>query len=428
MQRMQARHLQAPRHWLTPAFVAALAAATACGARADEPSPYYIGASAAVTRNSNVFQQANASAQGDTYYSAGLLAGIDQMWGRQHLYANGSIASNRYQDFKQLDNTSYDLAAGLDWATIEKLSGTLRYDVRQGLVNYADANLLNATTLTTKDLQRTQQLNASARYGSVPGFAVDGGLTHRRVDFSAVEDRRDYSQDVGRLGVLWGKSDLLTLGLGGRWTEGDYPQAVIKAAIPEIPATPTTPFAPRQDAEFGHDKSKRRDVDFTAKWSPSGVSVISGRISLTRETHSQPTIPTFSGVTGSIGWAYKPAGRLSYNALLSRDTASENTFATLPVGSAPVRVNNDRLTTVAAVSAIYELTAKTSLNAQYRHDSGSVFSVDGTSGHSSTDNIGLGVLYNPTRHITLACNISHESRSSVYKTNLATCSAQFVLR
>jgi len=227
---------------LTPAFVAALAAATACGARADEPSPYYIGASAAVTRNSNVFQQANASAQGDTYYSAGLLAGIDQMWGRQHLYANGSIASNRYQDFKQLDNTSYDLAAGLDWATIEKLSGTLRYDVRQGLVNYADANLLNATTLTTKDLQRTQQLNASARYGSVPGFAVDGGLTHRRVDFSAVEDRRDYSQDVGRLGVLWGKSDLLTLGLGGRWTEGDYPQAVIKAAIPEIPATPTTPF------------------------------------------------------------------------------------------------------------------------------------------------------------------------------------------
>ena len=98
------------------------------------------------------------------------------------------------------------------------------------------------------------------------------------------------------------------------------------------------------------------------------------------------------------------------------------------MGSAPVRVNNDRLTTVAAVSAIYELTAKTSLNAQYRHDSGSVFSVDGTSGHSSTDNIGLGVLYNPTRHITLACNISHESRSSVYKTNLATCSAQFVLR
>jgi hypothetical protein len=412
---------------LTPAFVAALAAAASCHAWADEPSPYYLGVSGAVTRNSNVFQQANANAQGDTYYSAGLLAGIDQMIGRQHLYANGSIATNRYQDFKQLDNTSYDLAAGLDWATIEKLTGTLRYDVRQGLVNYADANL-SATTLTIKDLQRTQQLSASARYGSVPGIAFDGGLTHRRVDFSAVEDRRDYSQDVARLGVLWGKSDLLTLGVGGRWTEGDYPQAVIKAAIPEIPATATTPFAPRQDAEFGHDKSRRRDVDFTAKWSPSGVSVIDGRISLTRETHTQPTIPTFSGLTGAIGWKYKPAGRLSYTALLSRDTASENTFATLPVGSAPVRVNNDRLTTVAAVSAIYELTAKTSLNAQYRHDSGSVFSVDGTSGHSSTDNIGLGVLYNPTRHVTLACNLSHESRSSVYKTNLATCSAQFVLR
>lgn len=423
---MQARHLQAPRPWLTRPLVAALAAAASCAAWADEPSPYYIGVSGSATHNSNVFQE--QSARSDTFYSAGLLAGIDQMIGRQHLYANGTIQTNRYQHFDQLNNTSYGLTAGLDWATVERLSGSLRYSAQQGLVNYADANLISPTAPTIKDLQRIQQLSASARYGSIPGIAIDGGVEHRTVDFSAVEDKRDYSQDVVRLGLQWAKSELLTLGVGARWTKGDYPQAVISPATPEVLPSPTSPGSPRVDATFGPDKSNRRDLDFNATWSASGVSVVSGRISLTRETHSQPTIPTFSGVTGAITWDYKPAGRLAYKASLSRDTASENTFVALPVGMAPVRVNNDSLTTVAAVSAIYELTAKTSLNAEYRHDSGSVFGVDGTSSDSTTNHFGFGATYQPTRSVTLACNLSRENRSGSYRANLATCSAQFVLR
>ena len=418
--------LEAPRRNCLRPLAALLVAATSVGCWADEPSPWYVGASAAYTHDSNVFRERNA--RGDSYWSTGLLGGFDQMIGRQRVYATGSAQFNRFQDFKQLNNTTYGLAAGLDLTTIERLSASLRYDANQALVNYADANLLTPAALSIKDLQKTQRLSATARYGSNPGLALNGGVEHRTVDYSAVEDKRDYSQDVVHAGVTWGKSELLTLGVGVRFTKGDYPQAVISPAIPEVPPSNGNPGSPRVDATFGHDKSDRRDVDFTAVWSPTGVSTLSGRLSLGRETHTQPTIPTFSGFTGALFWTYKPAGRLTYKASLSRDTASENTFSNLPPGTLPVRSNNNRLTTVATVDANYELTGKTALNASLRYDDGSVSSVDGAVSNSATYLFGIGATYQATRSIGLACNLSHETRRNAYGDTVASCSAQIVLR
>jgi hypothetical protein len=393
-------------------------------ARADEPNPYYIGASAGVTHNSNVFEQHGP--QSDNYFSYGLLGGIDQMIGRQRVYAVGSMQANRYQTFDQLNHVSYDLTSGLDWATVERLSGTFRFNTSQGLVNYADANFVSPELATIRDLQRTQQLAATLRYGFTPGLAVDGGAERRTVDFSAPEDKRDYSENVVHAGLMWGSSEVLTLGIGGRLTRGDYPQAVISPVIPEVPPSPGVPGSPRIDATFGHDKTRRRDIDFTAIWSPRGAGVVNARISLTRETHSQPTIPTLSGVTGAISWDYNPGGRLSYKASLMRDTASETTFSNLQ--TAPVRVNNDSLTTSASFGAIYALTGKISLNADFRHDNGAVDSVDGTRNDSTTNFFGLGASYQVTRSIGASCSVSREQRQGSYSVNIASCSAQIVLR
>ena len=69
--------LQAPRcgslrTWLIGAIATTAAAS---GAWADEPSPYYIGASTSFTHDSNVYRVADGP--GDNYWSVGLLGGLD---------------------------------------------------------------------------------------------------------------------------------------------------------------------------------------------------------------------------------------------------------------------------------------------------------------------------------------------------------------
>jgi hypothetical protein len=424
---MNAHPLCGHRRWLLRPLLAALAGAAGAGATwADEPSPYYVGASAAYTHTSNVFGEVNG--RGDSYWSAGLLGGFDQRLGRQHVYATGTAQSNRYQTFDQLNNTSYGLSAGLDWATLERLTGSLRYNTSQALVNYADANLVGPVDPSIRDLQKIKQASASIRYGSTPGLAIDGGFERRSVRFSVPEDKRGYRQDIARAGVQWGGSELLTLGLGARFTKGDYPTATITPLILEIPPSPGFPGSPRIDATFGPDESRRRDIDFTVKWVPSGLSTVNGRISLTRETHSQPTIPEYSGVTGAIDLDYKPGGRIAYKASVSRDTVSETAFANLPSGTTSVRGSNDRLTNAVSLGAVYELTAKTTLNASFKYDNAALSNAGGGDFSSSTYQYAFGANWQPTRYLGVACNISQETRSSAYRALVTGCSAQITLR
>ena len=119
---MQTRTPQgAPRGFMRPTLAALAACAACCAAWADEPDPYYIGASAGLTHDSNVFRAPNAVS--DNHSSVGLLGGFDQKIGRQRVYANANVHYDKYQDQSQLDNTGYGVAAGWDWATIERLSG-----------------------------------------------------------------------------------------------------------------------------------------------------------------------------------------------------------------------------------------------------------------------------------------------------------------
>jgi hypothetical protein len=92
-----------------------------------EANPYYLGVSAGVGHMSNItFAEGgtrrpddNAPAvRADLYSTLGIVGGIDQPFGRQRFYANGGVFTNKFQDETRFDNTSYNLAAGLDWSTV----------------------------------------------------------------------------------------------------------------------------------------------------------------------------------------------------------------------------------------------------------------------------------------------------------------------
>ena len=391
-------------------LVASLALGSTAWAFAEEErTPYYIGLTQSFTHDSNVFRTAN-NPIADTTSGTGIVAGIDQQISRQRLYADGTVQVNRHRNVDQLDNTSYSLNAGLDWSTVEFLSGTLRYTTAR---NQANFGLVGVPAATGNNLETTQQFLASARYGLTSDLAFDVSAEHRSLKYSdEASANRNYTQNIGGAGLRWGKPGILTFGVGGRLTKGTTPD-----------------YQPTDPKE---DKLTRKDLDFTAEWVPTGFSTLRARISVTRETHTIATASDVDGQTGSLEWAYKPTAKLSFNTTLSRDTGTETTFSIPSAeGEAVKRVDDNRITNTARLGIKYEVTSKimTGVNARYSKGSGG-----STTGDDKVNTYGLMASYEATRNFNLGCNYSHESRSAngfgleSYSVNLVGCTAQLLLK
>jgi len=377
------------------------------GVLAQERSPYYIGVTQSFTHDSNVFRTANGQI-GDTTSGTGLVAGIDQQISRQRVYADGSVQANRHKNVDQLNNTSYSLNAGLDWSTVEFLSGTLRYTTAR---NQANFGVVGIPAATGTNLETTQQFLASARYGLTSELAFDVGAEHRSLSYSdPASANRNYTQNVGSAGLRWGKPSLFTFGIGGRLTKGKTPD--FQATDPKA------------------DELTRKDIDLTAEWLPTGFSTVNARVSVTHESHTVATGSNVRGQTGSLGWIYKPTGKLSFSTSLSRDTGTETTFSIPTVdGTAAKRVDDNRLTTTAQLGVKYELTAKISTGLNARQSRGTS---SGPTGDDKVNAYGLTATYEATRNVSLGCNYSRESRSGggvqSYSVDLIGCTAQLSLR
>jgi hypothetical protein len=407
------------------ALTLALAASQSAWA---EANPYYIGVSQAFSHDSNLFRvQGSEVSSGETISSTGLVGGIDQPFGRQRLRVNGTLQSNRYSNNPSLNNTGYGLNAALDWSTIERLSGTLSYSANQNLANYATPN---TPLITSRNLQKTQELSAQAVLGGVTRLSFTAGYNHREVDYSALAyDAQQFQQDAGSLGLRYRFSGALDAGAALRVTRGRYPH-----------------FQDLGGGAFRADTLNRRDLDLTSNWTPTGATAVSARVSFGRETHSISDQRDFSGVTGSLAITHNPGGKLRYSALFSRDTGAESSFLTLvDVNGIPTSVvtDNSRLSNSAQFSANYEATAKVQLNAALLLSRRSLVDTltlsnggqpNPTTGTDTLSGVNFGVTYAPLRSLFLACSVGHERRNSAsvlstsYSTDTASCSARFTLQ
>ena len=398
----------------------AAASMLACaGAALAQASPYSIGVSQAFGHDSNLFRTATAPTP-DKYSVTSLLAGIDQPIGRQRFFANGSVRATQYEDIDQLNNTGYGVNAGVDWQTIERLSGGLNLALNQSLARYGAS--ADQPALTRKNLQTTQEVAARVQLGMASLLALQGSLSHRRLGFSADEyAASELNQTSTSLGLTYRPSSLLTIGTALRYTRGEYPNLVLVNG---------------DAASF-----TRNDLDLTATWVASGLSTVNARVSFGRQTSDALTQRDFNGTTGSISWAFLPTGKLSFNTTLSRDTGAESSFANLGTSSSGGG-DNSRLTTSVALTAGYEATAKIRINAAFRYSRRNLVDeqfingvpVGAAEGVDSVKTLSLGASYEPTRAWQLGCNAVRELRlaegglSNNYSATTANCSAQFSLR
>ena len=410
------------RHW-TCIALAALGLAQV-GSVFAQASPYYVGVAQAFTNESNVFRVATGIPESsDTYSTTSLLAGINQPFGRQRFFTDAVVRYNRYRENTQLDNTGYGLAAGLDWETVERLSGRIGYTLNENLARFgADAG----PPLTTKNMERSQEFVASGQYGRISLLSLEAAYTHRQLDYSAAEwAYLEYKQDAISLGVLYRPSEQLTLGAATRHTEGRYPFAV-----------ETTPGV------FQEDKFTRNDFDLTADWVATGFSTVAVRLSFTRESHDVVTSRDINGPTGAVRWDYKPTGKLAFTTQFIHDSGPESSFTRYDQGGAKSIGSDSQISNSVLFRGLYEATAKVQIEFNARYERRNLvnsfeLSTGGTSTETGSDELGemrLGVNYAPTRSLLFGCALGYEKRATSsslsypYTAGIANCSAQFKLQ
>ena len=382
-----------------------------------ESDPYYLGISQSLGHNSNVYR-INGNEVPDKFATTSLNLGFDQPIGRQRVFANASVRATRYEDITILNNTGYGLSAGLDWSTIERLSGGLGVSLNRSLANYATSGDQLQVPQNKKNEETSGQANLRVQYGLVSLLSLNASLSHSEISYSAIEyARSEVRQNTGSLGLTYRPSGLLTLGTAYRVTKGEYPN---------IPL-------PNGAAE-GFD---RKDLDLTATWVASGLSTVNARLSYGKSTYDTLTQRDTKGATGSLGWAWQPTGKLSFNTTFSRDTGTETSFYALANNQRTAVGDNSVTTNTFALDAGYEVTSKIRATLGTRYAKRKLVNdINNTEGRDTVTSVTLGATYALSRAWQMGCNAGQDTGkptdstgvSSKYTTTNASCNVQFTIR
>lgn len=397
----------------------ALAAAAAGLPAYAQTSPYYVGVSQALAYDSNLYREADnrplpagATQRSDTVSTTSLLAGLDQPIGRQRVYGTANLSANRFASNDSLNNQSYALNLGLDWQTINRISGTLSAGASRNLRRFDpndDSNL-------QKNVETVNRVDADLRIGGVTRLTAEAGLNWREVGYTAAAyDGAEYHQTGGSLGVRYRPGGATVLGAGLRMSTTHYPRS-------------------------GADRD-RQDIDLMATWTPSGLTSVSGRLSYGRTDSSISTLNDFKGVTGELSGVWQATGKIRLNGRLLRDTGQDSAFLS---SANAVLASSDysRTTTMLQLGADYAWSAKvnftSSVNVSRRDLNNSLFDlytgVSNLSGSDTTTTLSLGARWAPTRAIQLGCSLVREQRSVSsnlslpYSSNGVSCYGQFVIQ
>jgi hypothetical protein len=393
----------------------AAACLTTCGFAAPvlaDANPYYFGGSLSVNQVSNIYRLSN-NTNSDTVSTASLLAGMDQRFGRQRVFADGSLNTSRYRSNTDLNNNGYSLKAGLDWSTIERLSGTVSINNSRALGTY---NVRDVAPILKQNIEENNQLEAVARLGLVTKFTLEATGGYRTRRFSAVEYARlEFDQNRFSLGVVYRPSTDLTLGVAGRITQDKYPRYSLSGG------------------NYSAGEFERKDIDLTGRWAISGASTLEGRLSSGNSKVIQGVGSDFSGITGLIGWTWQPTARWNLSTNLSRDTGLETSL--FSAGTSIFSADQNRLTNALRFNASYEVSSKVALNAGFslsKTDRTNEFLGQSASNYDRDTLFNLGVRYQLSRGIQLSCQYSKQARDSstalyVYDASSYGCSGQIIL-
>ncbi len=413
----------------TPAPAQGTDATSAAAAAA--ASPYYIGASQGFTHDSNVYRV--PSGPGDTYSSTSVFAGFDQPISRQRVFGRANVSLNRYFDQSPLNNTSYNLGAGLDWSTIYNLSGNVDAGITRQL---AAPTASSGAPTAVRNLADTDHIDLRARWGGPSLLSLEGAVGYSRIDYSAPEYVASESRrNSESLALYYHPGGPLRLGVAARFTHTRTPKALFD------PAT----------GNYQSNSINGKNLDLLADYDLTGLLTTSARLSYTRQTNSGVGNADFSGLTGSINVVWRATAKTSITFDAVRDAGFDatnfSTYAVVQDGtSVTIRpatglYENNRTTNTVGVGVNYAATAKIKAQAGARYARARLASTitgpaGSVAGPETTDSLRtafIGADYEIARNWGLACNLAHEHRSVsgaaeyAYNANTVGCTARYTV-
>ena len=412
---------------LRQAGVTAAAALLAAGVAA-QGSPYVIGGSVAYSHQSNTLGLADGASlaagsdytsQSDNVTSLALIGGLDQPIGRQRVFGDLTLRSNRYARNELLNHQSYSVTGGVDWQTIERISGNLTLKSNRDLVRFSSTERPTGG----RNLVTTRQADASARIGVVTRYTFEAGGNWRSVDYSDREyDGRDFRQQTAFIGARYWPSGTNYLGLTLRNGSGRYPG-----------------FRTAANTTAG-DGFDRRDVDLSLSLQTSGSSTLFARTSYSRINHELPGRADYAGFTGLFRGTFNATAKLQFAAEVARDRGQEIDILLFDPAVGVARVESARLATVARLRAAFAASTKTEVHANASATrrtlaQTSLFTNVQESGRERSTQFGLGASWTPTRTSRIGCDVSRDQRRSDIASarlnisaNSTTCFAQLTLQ
>lgn len=398
-----------------------------------EINPYYFGVSQSYTRQANLLRLADGApppdgySRADTLWNTGLSAGIDQNFGRQHAAANVSLRNSRYSHNSIFNNQGYSGNVGLDWSTVERVSGSLSATANRSLANF-NYYTTDLAVLRQKNLESTESVTAGVSVGLVTQYSLDFGLNHRQVRNSLQLPSvlaRDFQQDDASLTLRWRPSSGAMLGLGLHQLEGTYPKYQFNLL----------------NGSYFADRFKQPGLDLTGTLRPTGASSLDARLSFSRTEYKLDQQRNFSGVTGTFGWAWQPSGKLRLNTRYTRDTG-QNSYALSYVTFAnptevPSSAEYSQLNNVFKVQADYDLAAKVSISTAFlltQREFAQTFAGTNAGGKDNSVLLSLGGRWAPLRSVLVGCDLSWEKRTASgtlttpLRDNSVGCFGQFQLQ
>lgn len=392
----------APSAALSAALLVALAGP---GTARAETSPYYLGISETVFHDSNLYRLAPDQAQpvtvdsrSDTVLTTALVGGVDQTWGRQRLSGSASLRDNRYQSNSQLNYTGYGLNAALDWATVERVSGTLAVSGDRSLRRYDSVDAKGAVS-SVQNIETDRSVDARFRVGVVTRLTLNAGWRWDSTDLSA-EAYSGYRnrRHTASLGASWRAGGATTLAAGWRQGRVSFPSG-----------------------GSGYD---RDDLDLSVTWAPSALTSIYGRVS--RSKLAYDTQSASQNDRSDTNWELRAStqvsGKVQLRAALWRDYGLSFTTYTQQIEGTPLATggitNFSLRSTTWRLAADWAATGKLTVNTgwtQVQRDLSStlvnpLFGAVGA-GSDSTGTFTLGARWAYSRAASFGCDLSRERRT-----------------
>ena len=395
------RRRSVPSARLLATLACAQTLAWACGPAF--AGPYAATVTQSVTHESNLLRAEDdqivpaSLSRSDTVHTTAVEGRIDQPIGRQRVFGSALLRHTHFERNRIYDNSGHRLNAGVEWATVERLSGSVGLTVQRNLAQFANDE---AGILTRSNLERTRLAESAVRWGVSARLAAEASIDWRSVDFSAPEfASRAFRQSSAYLGLRHAPSGALWWSTGLRQSRGVYPNIR------------------RATDGFEADRFERQELEWRAALKPSGSSDIEARLGLGRTTYDAATNRDVSGLFGGITWAWRPTGRLRVQTRWSRDPSQDSYFLNTLFGRGTL--SYDRVATTVQLRSDLDLSAKTSLYAAWGWTDRSLArsiaigggTLDDIRVDDRTRQWALGLRWQAARSMLLGLDLTGEGRS-----------------